>query len=306
MRNFVCVRMIMARSVLVLLPVLSAVACSSGPDPATGECMERETALNGKLAECQASATSATSACAASQKAASDELAAVKARLETLERENAELKQTPAAVSQEILTAVDSADTIAKIDDVLASISAFGDRFPGAPEIRVVTRKVSGLKSARAKLVRAEEQAKALQAISDIKALLAGAEDADELSFTQILAVANHLSSNNIKYSTIAQLPRGNFGEAMKDPDSERGKSMVISGRVVQISKDGDYFKGLICTGDFCDRVYYFITPGTTRGISQESYVSFAGVLAQRYSYSNSGGGTTHSVALVGYFKGQE
>ncbi len=306
MQNFVCVRMVMARLALAVLPVLFAVACSSGPDPATYECMEREAALNNKLAECQASATASASACAASQKSATDELAAVKARLETVERENAELKQTPAAVSQEILTAVDSADTIAKIDEVLASISAFGDRFPGAPEIRVVTRKVSGLKSARAKLVKAEEQAKALQAISDIKALLAGAKDADELSFTQIVAVANHLASNNIKYSTIAQLPRGDFGEAMKDPDSERGKSMVISGRVIQISKDGEYFKGLICTGNFCNRVYYFVTPGTTRGISQNSYVSFAGVFAQRYSYSNSAGGTTHSVVLVGYFEGQE
>ncbi len=137
MQNFVCVRMVMARSALVVLPVLFAGACSSGPDSATGECMEREAALNGKLAECQASATASASACAASQKSATDELAAVKARLETVELENAELKQTPAAVSQEILTAVDSADTIAKIDEVLASISAFGDRFPGAREIPI-------------------------------------------------------------------------------------------------------------------------------------------------------------------------
>ncbi len=188
----------------------------------------------------------------------------------------------------------------------IASSCSGGDRFPGAREIRVVTRKVAGLKSARAKLVKAEEQAKALQAISDIRALLAGAKDADELSFPQIVAVANHLSSNNIKYSTIAQLPGGNFGEAMKDPDSERGKSMVISGRVIQISKDGDYFKGLIWTGNFYNQIYYFITPGTTRGISQDSYAFFAGVFAQRYSYSNSAGGTTHSVVLVGYFEGQE
>jgi len=285
------------------------VSCGSGTDAAAQQCADREAALGVQVSECQVALKNANEerdSCQASLKTLGDKNVQIQSRLDAVEKENAELKQTPAAVSQEILASADTADTIAEIDAVLASIAGFADRFPGAPEIRVVSKRAPALKKARVALVAEEERARAMQAIAEIRSLLENAEDGDELSLVQIILVANHLAKNDLKFSAISQLPRTDFGEAMKDADSERGKAMVVSGSVIQIAKDGEYFTGLICGGSYCSRVYHFVTPGTTRGINQGSYVTFAGVFVQRYSYSNSGGGTTHSLALVGYFKNQD
>lgn len=130
--------------------------------------------------------------------------------------------------------------------------------------------------------------------------------DGSELAVVEMAGVARHLAENNLKFEAISRLPRTNFAEAMKDADSERGKVMIASGSIIQITKEGPFFHGLICGGSFCSQVYNFITMGTTRGLNQNSYGTFAGIFAQRYSYSNAGGGTTHSVGLVGYFKGQD
>ncbi len=290
--------------------------CGGGQSADLKACIAREAALSGQLSECQASsatikqtsdaAQATIDAAQATIRTLTDEKTALQQRADALERENTELKQTPAAVSQEILATADSASTIDGIDAVLASISAFADRFPGAVEYRALSRRIPVLKKARAALVAREEEAKAMQAISDIRNLLSGVVDGSELSAAEMGRLAKHLADKGIKYSAISKMPRGSFAEAMKDPDAERGKSIIPSGRIIQITKEGDFYTGLLCSGDFCDRVYHFVTMGTTNGLNQGSYATLAGIITQRYSYSNAGGGTTHSLAVVGYFKGQE
>ena len=131
-------------------------------------------------------------------------------------------------------------------------------------------------------------------------------EDGIELAIAEAIVLSAYLTANGLSFATIAKLPKGSFAEAMKDPGAERGKAIVVGGKVLQIDKDGDYFKGLLCADRWCNKIYYFITPGTTRGIVGGKWARFAGVVTQKYSYSNTGGGQTHSILLVGYFKGQD
>ena len=282
-------------------------ACDASKVP-LAECTARESETSGNLAKCReqlAIGNSAAETCRASLKALVEEKTALHARLDAVEKENAEFRKTPSAVSQEILAAADAAGSLSEIETVLTSIKEFRDRFPGAAEIKPLARRVSPLKKARNRMRKEAKQAEAMKAISEIKSQLSGVQDGADLSVRQMITVARHLADKDLKYSAISKMPHCNFKEAMKDPDSERGKSIRIRGRIIQITKDGDYFTGLICTGRFCDKIYYFMTPGTTRGLNEQSNASFAGIVAQRYSYPNSGGGTTHSLALVGYFKGQ-
>lgn len=315
MLSFRCAGFVTVSS-LVLVAGLAFGGCSSGPDPELLDCQGREDALKGSLVECQQAvdecqqavdvARQAGEAVRAEMAAANEQKVALQTRIDTMEKEIAELKQTPSAVSQEILAAADDADTVEKIDSVMERISAFSERFPDASQKRVLSRRTAALKKARAKMVREAEKARAMAAISEVRNLLSGVSDGGDLSVVEMVSVANHLAGKDLKYEAISGMPKTSYGEAMKDSDSERGKAMVVSGSIIQITKEGNFYTGLICSGDYCNRIYHFVTMGTTRGLNERSFGRFAGVFAQRYSYSNAGGGTTHSLALVGYFKGQD
>jgi len=227
------------------------------------------------------------------------ELASVKEKLQ-------EYVKSPAGVYEGIRRDSESAATVADVDGVLARIVAFKSRFPTAPENKGLKKLERSQKKMRKMHAKNEAEAKARAATEELRNLLSGVSDGNELAVPQLIQVANHLQQNDIKYDAISKLPRGSFLEAMKDPDSERGKGVTLRGRVIQISKDGEYFTGLLCADTWCNKVYHFVTPGTTKGVVANKRARFAGVISQRYSYSNVRGGTTHSIALVGYFKGQD
>jgi len=217
-----------------------------------------------------------------------------------------EYSQSPGAVYQEVIAAVAAVATTADVDAVRATIKEFGTRFPGAAESKALRKQSKALKRTRRGLAAAEAKAKAEESISALRDLMANSEgDGSTLDIQTAVTVAEYLKGKGLNYAAINQLPKGSFAEAMKDIAGERGRRIVASGSIVQISKDGDYFRGIMCKGSFCDKVYYFVTPGTTRGIVQRKRATFSGVIMQRMAYSNAGGGTTHAVVLVGYFKGQ-
>jgi hypothetical protein len=91
-----------------------------------------------------------------------------------------------------------------------------------------------------------------------------------------------------------------------KDPESERGKRMCHSGTILQITKAdaghlGATFVGLLVTRS--DDILHFTAIGSTGELVEDSRARFCGVVIGRSSYSNTGGGTTHAVKLVGMFK---
>lgn len=91
-----------------------------------------------------------------------------------------------------------------------------------------------------------------------------------------------------------------------KDADSERGKRMCYSGRMIQIAKndlvDGRHvFVGLLMARGY--NIIHFLAAGSTGDLVENSRARFCGFVTGRYSYSNSGGGSSHAVQMVGMFK---
>lgn len=89
-----------------------------------------------------------------------------------------------------------------------------------------------------------------------------------------------------------------------KDLEEEAAKRMCVSGFLVQISKttiDGHkFFRGLLSTwnGDLIS----FWAFGSTGQLVIHSNARFCGIVTGLYDYSNSGGGTSHAIELVGMF----
>lgn len=260
------------------------------------------------LEDCQANLVIATT----QREKVEEDLASCQNNLENksrtllaIQQEIEELRQTPGAILPQILSKFEQISTTSDVDALLEDCSEFVQRFPKAAETRTVKKIANDLYKTRKRLAKEEDLSKAMAAISEIRKLIENVEDGTSLAITEQVAVATYLKSAYMKYPAIQALPSTNYAESMKDPESERGKSITVQGSIIQISRDGTFFTGLICT-NYCSKVYHFITPGETTGVNRGNTASFSGVMVQRYSYSNSGGGTTHSLALVGYFKDQD
>lgn len=87
-----------------------------------------------------------------------------------------------------------------------------------------------------------------------------------------------------------------------KDPDSERGKRICAKGKILEIKKSGDVFEGGMFNGYGFSDLVRFIAVKSTGELVEDSRANFCGIVIGRYSYSNSGGGTTHAVYAVGMF----
>lgn len=92
------------------------------------------------------------------------------------------------------------------------------------------------------------------------------------------------------------------FKLAMKDSDAALGKRLCIKGRLISIARvpGAPVFGGLLNTGTL-DIVSFFAVQ-STGSLVEGSRARFCGVVTGRYSYANTGGGTTHAVKAVGVF----
>lgn len=91
-----------------------------------------------------------------------------------------------------------------------------------------------------------------------------------------------------------------------KDADAERGKRMCYSGRIVQIARTDlvagrRVFMGLLLARRM--QIFHFLAAGSTGDLVENSRARFCGFVTGTYDYSNSGGGSSHAVELVGMFK---
>lgn len=94
------------------------------------------------------------------------------------------------------------------------------------------------------------------------------------------------------------------FAAVMKDPDEARGKRMCASGTIIQIELEktdaGKVFDGLL--RDYSSNLYNFSAVGSTGELVARSQARFCGIITGKHDYSNSGGGTGHTIKLVGMF----
>jgi len=266
--------------------------------------------LSPALAACKQEATEheADVKAASEKSAAADQrVSQLVAEVAALQAENAKLKDTPEQRAAVLVEKAESVSTSAETDALIVDIDSYLGVYKSYPAGKQIVGLRSSVAAKGKKFAAAEAKANAEAAISGIRGLLSSVSDGD-LNPVALATVASYIQENQLGYEALTRLPRAGFNDAVKDPEGERGKGFVVSGKVIQISRDGDYFVGLIGKGGYfgLDQLYYFVTPGTTRGIYEGKNATFAGIFTQRYEYELRAGGKSEALATVGYFRGQE
>ncbi len=105
-------------------------------------------------------------------------------------------------------------------------------------------------------------------------------------------------------WSEIQRQPETKHGLVLKDPDPERGKKLCSSGTIAEIHADKSAGPTLYTGGIVSNsmKVTRFIAVGSTGEIVENSIARICGVVTGVNRYSNSGGGTTEAVHIVGMF----
>lgn len=266
--------------------------------------------LSPALASCKQQATTFEAAAkSAGEKSAAAEqrVAQLAAEIALLQAENAKLKDTPEQRAAALVEKAAAVSTSSESDALIVEIDSFLGVYKSYPAGKQIVALRSSLIAKGKKFAAGEAKANAEAAISGIRGLLSSVSDGD-LDPGSLATVASYIQANHLGYDALTRLPRAGFDDAVKDPEGERGKGFVVSGKIIQISRDGEYFVGLIGKGGYfgLDQKYYFVTPGTTRGIYEGKNATFAGIFTQRYEYELRAGGKSEALATVGYFRGQE
>jgi hypothetical protein len=109
-----------------------------------------------------------------------------------------------------------------------------------------------------------------------------------------------HLSWSDVK----ARRDETTIARIRKDPSREQGKRMCQSGRILQIAAEpadhGHEFRGVLMNA--FDEHVSFVAVGSAKGLVRRSQAQFCGIVTGVLNYKNRGGGTTHSVQMVGMF----
>lgn len=120
---------------------------------------------------------------------------------------------------------------------------------------------------------------------------------------------AEELGKWSIKFLTwksLMALPRTKPALVMKDSKMEQGKRICASGPIVEITAESVDI-GKVYEGEFADisngTLYRFIAVHSSGELVQGSETSFCGVVTGKFDYSNSMGGESHSIQLVGLFE---
>jgi len=115
-------------------------------------------------------------------------------------------------------------------------------------------------------------------------------------------------SMKRLKWSELQLVEKTKYALVEKDPETEIGKKMCVRGKVIQIRAErtsyGKMFTGLMFKGaSYRSNVVSFFAVGSTGEIVARKRARFCGIVTGIYTYSNTGGGTTHAVQMVGMFK---
>jgi hypothetical protein len=94
------------------------------------------------------------------------------------------------------------------------------------------------------------------------------------------------------------------FALIQKDVDEELGKRMCAAGWIIEIDTErtdyGKVFHGLLHS--WASNIYAFEAVGSSGSLVEHSNARFCGVVTGRHDYSNSSGGVSHAITLVGMF----
>jgi hypothetical protein len=104
----------------------------------------------------------------------------------------------------------------------------------------------------------------------------------------------SHLTWTNVHVSKDETSP----GLVFKNSTSQLGKRICSAGTVVEITENNNITEGELA--GYSGTIYHFLTVGSSGSIVQKSAAHLCGIVVGTYSYPNSGGGTTHTIDLVG------
>jgi hypothetical protein len=113
-------------------------------------------------------------------------------------------------------------------------------------------------------------------------------------------------ASNSLRWADVAVTTDETTNAlALKDPDTARGRRLCTSGTIYEVHPDrgegiGELWHGNMDNGG--SGFYHFYAARSTGTLTTNSWARFCGVVTGLFDYSNSGGGTTHAVAIVGMF----
>jgi hypothetical protein len=103
-------------------------------------------------------------------------------------------------------------------------------------------------------------------------------------------------------------VPETSFARVGKDSAAERGKRLCGRGTIISITADHSS-EGTAYMGQFMmqgQKVLDYIAVGSTGDLVARNSARFCGIVTGTSSYSNSGGGQTHAVRVVGMFELEE
>jgi hypothetical protein len=108
----------------------------------------------------------------------------------------------------------------------------------------------------------------------------------------------------DISWKDLNSLTKTSYAKCQKDIDSERGNVLCVSGSVLEMTVQRSGY-GAVYIGGFNSssfNIVRFIAVKSTGELVAGSSSKLCGVVTGLQSYSNSGGGVTHSVHVVGLF----
>lgn len=135
-------------------------------------------------------------------------------------------------------------------------------------------------------------------AVNVAKPFMAHVTDGEVNPGTLLFAV---WADEHLTWQELAAMPEARQAVVMKDPPASYGQKLCAPGVVFEIRKDGDFWVGGITNGGF-HQIVRFVGIKSSGDIVQNSSAKFCGIITGTESYSNSGGGTTHAVNVVGMF----
>lgn len=210
-----------------------------------------------------------------------------------------ELKATPEQKYEALVDSSNNVGTPSEAEGAIDQIDAFVEKNPGH-KLAGTARRLKATLQKKKKVLEEEASRRAAdEAVAELKGLLANITDGSDLDLPTVRTVIDKVKQS-YSLAVLKKMPQTSYKEATKDADAARGKILSLRGRVIQISKvETGLYEGVMLQN--YDAVKY-LALGSTEGIFEDSWAQFIGVFTQRYSYANAGGGTTHSVVVVGYF----
>lgn len=149
-----------------------------------------------------------------------------------------------------------------------------------------------------------QEPATLVEAINAYKPSMSDITHASSDEYSEGVLSLARWSAGHLQWAELNSLPTGSFALTMKDPNTQRGKKICMSGIALQIAAtpiDDVELHESIISSDAGD-IYSLLAVKSIGEVVANRKAAMCGVITGTRSYRTSGNGITHSLQLVGMF----